>query len=184
MSDRSGGDGGPGGTDRDRPLLDRFDDLRVADVSDALTYLGRDVHAGYLLDSEIEPVFRDPGRAHRTVGLAFTIQYRATGEPPGPRDPAAAREEFDPGELWFDDFFPMSYLDDLRPGDLAVVGIDHRPPVRYVVSRLVSALEAAGATGVVTNAGCRDVDELADEVADVTRRVLADDEASIEGNEG
>ena len=153
MSDRSGGDGGPGGTDRDRPLLDRFDDLRVADVSDALTYLGRDVHAGYLLDSEIEPVFRDPGRAHRTVGLAFTIRYRATGEPPG-------------------------------PGDLAVVGVDHRPPVGYVGSRLVSALEAAGATGVVTNAGCRDVDELADEVADVARRVLADDEASIEGNEG
>jgi len=36
----------PDGRER-RRLLDRFDGLRVADVSDALTYLGRDVHAGY-----------------------------------------------------------------------------------------------------------------------------------------
>lgn len=146
-----------------RRLLDRFDGLRVADVSDALTYLGRDVHAGYLLDREIAPVFRDPDRAHQTVGLAFTVRYRATGEPPGPRNPETAAESFDPGELWFDDFFPMSYEDDLRPGDLAVVEIEHKPPVGYVGSRLTSMLDDAGATGLVTNAGCRDVDEVVDQ---------------------
>ncbi len=218
----------------DRPLLDRFDGLRVADVSDALTYLGRDVHAGYLLDREIRPAFRDPDRAHQTTGLAFTVRYRATGEPPMPRDLASARESFDPGELWFDDFFPMTYEDDLQAGDLLVVEVEHKPPVGYVGSRLASMLDAAGATGVLTNAGCRDVDDvsgmgfpvycpyvgphprriggeetgvpvtvggcriepgdvvvadadgvvavptdLADEVADVAREVLADDEASI-----
>jgi len=182
-------------------------------------------------------MFRDPGRTHQTVGLAFTIRYGATGEPPTPRDPQAAADSFDPGELWFDDFFPMRYEADLRPGDLAVVGVEHKPPVGYVGSRLASMLDDAGATGIVTNAGCRDVDEvadrgfpvyapyvgphprrigdeetgvpvtvggctvdpgdvvvadadgvvavprdLADEVADVAREVLADDEASIEGS--
>jgi regulator of RNase E activity RraA len=146
-----------------RRLLDRFDGLRVADVSDALTYLGRDVHARYLLDREIRPAFRDPGNAHQTVGLAATVRYRATGEPATPRGPEATAGRFDPGALWFDDFFPMGYLDDLRPGDLAVVEIEHRPPVGFVGSRLTSMLAEAGATGLLTNAGCRDVDDVADQ---------------------
>lgn len=145
-----------------RGLLARFDGLRVADVSDALTYLGRDVHAGYLLDREVRPVFRDPEKAHQTVGLAYTVRYRTTGEPPTPRDSERATETFDPGELWFDDFFPMNYVDDLRPGDLAVIEIEHKPPVGFVGSRLTSMLDAAGATGLVTNAGCRDVDDVRD----------------------
>jgi regulator of RNase E activity RraA len=106
-------------------------------------------------------VFRDPDGAHRTAGLAFTVRYRATGEPPTPGNPEAARGSFDPGELWFDDFVPVSYEDDLRPGDLAVVKVEHEPPVGYVGSRLTSMLAAAGATRIVTNAGCRDVDEVA-----------------------
>lgn len=228
-----------GATDDHRRLLDRFDGLRVADVSDALTYLGRDVHARYLLDREVGPAFRDPELAHQTAGLAFTVRYRATGEPPTPRDPERARESFDPGELWFDDFFPMTYEDDLRAGDLLVVEVEHRPPVGYVGSRLASMLDTAGVTGLLTNAGCRDVDDvsemgfpvycpyvgphprriggeetgvpvtvgdcrvetgdvvvadadgvvavpadLADEVADVAREVLADDEETLDRYEG
>lgn len=139
-------------------LLDRYGDLRVPDVVDALDVLG--FHANdqqCLMDRAIGPAFRDDeGMSHAGVGVAFTVRYRPPRE-----DPTAVRSDVEKRTgMWYDNLSPAPYLDDIREGDFVVAEVVHKSDLGLLGSRNTLEYAAEGATGAVTNAGCRDIEEL------------------------
>jgi regulator of RNase E activity RraA len=140
-------------------LLDRYEALRVPDVVDALDSLG--FHANdqqCLMDRAIGPVFRDDeGMSHAGAGFAFTARYR-----PPRTEPAAVRSDVDERTgMWYDTVTPVPYLGEIREGDFVVLRVVHKSDIGLLGSRISLEYAAEGATGVVTDAGCRDVEEVA-----------------------
>ena len=71
----------PVSTEDPRPLLRKFDTLRVSDVIDALQSLGLQDSA--TMDHSIRPLWRDetPKASHRFCGVALTLRFVPTNRP-------------------------------------------------------------------------------------------------------
>lgn len=140
-------------------ILDRYEGLRVPDVVDALDKL--DFHINdqqYLMEQSIGPVFRDfEELSHAGRGFAYTARYR----PPSGDDPSAIRSDVDdrPG-MWYDNLSPAPYLDEIQDGDFVVVEVVHKSELGFMGSRNTLEYIAAGANGMVTDSGCRDIEEV------------------------
>ena len=65
----------------DRKVLKAFEGLRVADVSDGMDFVGlQDIG---LVNPEIHPLWKDTtDYAHRIIGIAVTVRYVPTQQPP------------------------------------------------------------------------------------------------------
>lgn len=140
-------------------ILEAYDGLRVPDVVDALNHLGFDVNdQQYLMDSSIKPAFRDADSyAHAGRGFAYTARYRPSRDPDGPDQGGDVDER--PG-MWYDNLSPAPYLDEIQAGDFVVVDVVHKSDLGFMGSRNTLEYIAAGANGMVTNSGCRDIEEL------------------------
>lgn len=140
-------------------IIDRYEGLRVPDVVDALDYLEFDINdQQYLMDASIKPVFRDTETyAHAGRGFAYTARYRPSRDPEGPVRGEAIDDR--PG-MWYDNLSPAPYLDEIRDGDFVVVDVVHKSELGFMGSRNTLEYIAAGANGMVTNSGCRDIEEL------------------------
>lgn len=139
-------------------LRDAFDGLRVADVADALDFLGFNDET--LLARDIRPLHRDPEAfSHRFVGFANTMRYLP---PRRPRDlPRPGEMDFEAGTSWRDEWYDEHNDEpgDVREGDVVVVAA-HEMEVGIVGSANSLGWMAEGAVGVVTDGGPRDTDEI------------------------
>lgn len=143
--------------EQDQEVLQAFDGLRVADVSDGMDAAG--LHNIGLMDPGIMPLWKDPkAYKHRFVGVAVTARYVPTQQPPaGKRDEA----DFD---RWVGEFYNTRssepFMDLLRPGTALVLEDAPDADVGSIGSNNILAWKLKGCVGVVTNATARDTDEI------------------------
>ena len=163
------GDGRRGGSEDGRPgetgaaglsdaeVLERYDGLRVADVSDGMDVIGlRDVG---LMSPEIEPLWRDlDDFAHQFAGLATTVRYVPTNRPmPGPM----TEEEFNEWSgRWYNEVSSEPFADSLKEGSVVVIDASGDGDTGSVGSFNALFWTSKGARGIVTTGSVRDTDEI------------------------
>jgi regulator of RNase E activity RraA len=141
----------------DRQVLDEFDGLRVADVSDGMDQAGL-ANVG-LVSADIGPLWRDTQHfTHRIVGVAVTARYVPSNEPQtGPLE----TDEFN---RWMGDFYnqksPEPFVPLLREGSVLVIEDDETADVGSIGSNNIMGWKERGCVGVVTGATARDTDEI------------------------
>lgn len=142
----------------DHELLEAFEGLRVADVSDGMDFVGL-ANVG-LMDPEIHALWKDTEHyAHRFAGIAVTVRYVPTQRPAAGGD--LSYEEYRAWEgNWYNELSPEPFVDLIRPGTAIVVDEAPDADVGSIGSYNILAWQIAGAVGVVTDATARDTDEI------------------------
>ena len=145
---------------QDQKILQLFEGLRVADVSDGMDKVGL-ANVG-LMSPEIHAAWKDSRHyKHRFIGIAVTARYVPTNDPPAP---PMETEAFDKwvgktyGEVTPEPFVPL-----LRPGTALVIDDAPESDVGTIGSNNIMGWMLRGCVGVVTNATARDTDEVATE---------------------
>lgn len=139
-----------------REICDQYSKFRVADVCDALDALG-------LLDRcsmgpDIRPVWKDREMlSHRMCGFAATVRYFPTNRPFLPTSPENYLEIRDEWQ----NRVTLSGIFNLSDGDVIVIDGAGIRNIGYIGSANIMGWFSRGARGVITNAGCRDSDEIA-----------------------
>ena len=141
----------------DRKVLKAFEGLRVADVSDGMDFVG--LHDVGLVNPEIHPLWKDTkDYAHRIIGIAVTVRYVPTQQPP-----AGKRSEAD-FDKWVGDFYtqrtPEPFVPLLREGSVVVIEEAPETDVGSIGSNNIMSWKLKGAVGVITSNTCRDTDEI------------------------
>jgi 4-hydroxy-4-methyl-2-oxoglutarate aldolase len=141
----------------DRKVLKAFEGLRVADVSDGMDFVG--LHDIGLVNPDIHPLWKDAvNYTHRIIGIAVTVRYVPTQQPPAGKRPEA---EFD---KWVGDFYnqrtPEPFVPLLREGSVVVIEEAPETDVGSIGSNNIMAWKLRGAVGVITSNTCRDTDEI------------------------
>ena len=142
----------------DKRLLDLFEGLRVADVSDGMDAAGLS-HVGRM-DAAIHPLWKDPATfGHRFAGIALTARYVPTQRPAA--GGGRAYEDFRAWEGdWYNRLSPEPFQALIRPGTAIVIDDAPDADVGSIGSFNILAWKVAGAVGVVTDATARDTDEI------------------------
>jgi regulator of RNase E activity RraA len=144
--------------EQDTAVLEAFEGLRVADVSDGMDFAGLP-NVG-LMDPAIHALWKDPEKyAHRFAGIAITARYVPTQQPaPG------GELDFDAYRAWEGDWYnersPEPFAELVRPGTAIVIDEAPDADVGSIGSFNILAWQLAGAVGVVTDATARDTDEI------------------------
>ena len=143
--------------EEDRQLLELYDGLRVADVSDGMDAAG--LHNTGLMDPAIHPLWKDTETySHRFVGIAVTARYVPTNRPTAGKLPS---EDFDAWVgNWYWKLSPEPFDVLLRPGSALVLDDANSVDVGSIGSYNILAWKKRGMVGVVTNATARDTDEI------------------------
>jgi regulator of RNase E activity RraA len=144
----------------DRILLEQYQGLRVADISDGMDQAGlADVG---LVSADIGPLWRDFERyTHRVIGIAVTARYVPTNDL---RAAVDSPERFDAwvgetyGKVTSEPFVPL-----LREGSVLVIEEADGADVGSIGSNNIMTWKLRGCVGVVTSATARDTDEIAAE---------------------
>jgi len=143
--------------EEDQKLLELFDGLRVADVSDGMDAVGLP-NTG-LMDPMIHPLWKDPETyRHRFVGIAVTARYVPTNRP------AAGQRSTEDFDAWVGNWYwklspePFDVL--LRPGSALIIDDAEGVDVGSIGSYNILAWKKRGMVGVVTDATARDTDEI------------------------
>lgn len=142
----------------DTTILQLFDGLRVADISDGMDRAGLK-NVG-LISAEIGPLWRDTKSfSHRFVGIAVTARYVPTNQP---HEIHQSDEEFDRwvGE-WYGQRSPEPFVPLLREGSALVIEDAAGADVGSIGSNNILGWKQRGCVGVVTSASARDTDEIA-----------------------
>ena len=146
----------PASAEEDARILEAFDGLRVADVSDGMDMVGlQDVG---LVDPAIHTLWRDvEDFGHRLTGIAVTVRYVPTNRRAGPM----GADEFRRWEGdWYGKISPEPFVELLRPGSVIVIDAGEDNDTGSIGSNNILAWKARGAVGVVTSGGARDTDEI------------------------
>jgi 4-hydroxy-4-methyl-2-oxoglutarate aldolase len=142
--------------EEDAKLLDLYKNLRVADVSDGLDMAGLpntglvnpDIHACWVDLKDFKHVFR---------GIAVTVRYVPTQRPALP----APGEDFSKWESnFYNTYSHEAFTRLIRPGTAVVIDDVEDRDIGSIGSNNILGWFKAGATGVVTDAGARDTDEI------------------------
>lgn len=143
--------------EQDASVLEAFEGLRVADVSDGMDAVGlQDVG---LMDPAIHSLWKDTVEYdHRIVGIAITARYVPTNGPPAGSLPA---EEFDAWvSRWYTERSDEPFVPIIRRGSVLVMEDAGGRDVGSIGSNNILGWKAAGLAGVVTDATARDTDEI------------------------
>lgn len=142
----------------DRAVLEAFEGLRVADVSDGMDFVGL-VNTG-LMDPGIHALWKDPREyAHRFIGIAVTVRYVPTQQAAPAGD--MSYDDYRAWEgAWYNERSPEPFVDLIRPGTAIVIDEAPDADVGSIGSFNIMAWQIAGAVGVVTDATSRDTDEI------------------------
>ncbi len=141
----------------DLALLELFEGLRVADVSDGMDKSG--LHGIGLVDPKISPLWKDTEHfTHRIAGIAVTARYVPTQRPPAGRmEPA----EFDEWEgRFYTDYSSEPFADIIRKGTVLVFDDANDRDVGSIGSYNIMDWASRGCVGVITDASARDTDEI------------------------
>jgi regulator of RNase E activity RraA len=141
----------------DRKILKAFEGLRVADVSDGMDFVG--LHDVGLVNPEIHPLWKDTrDYSHRIIGIAVTVRYVPTQQPP-----AGRRSEAD-FDKWVGEFYsqrsPEPFVPLLREGSVVVIEEAPETDVGSIGSNNIMNWKLHGAVGVITSNTSRDTDEI------------------------
>ncbi|MBB4660286.1 RraA family protein [Parvularcula dongshanensis] len=144
--------------DEDRAILDAFEGLRVADVSDGMDFVG--LPDTGLMDPEIAPLWKDTDDyAHRFIGIAVTARYVPTQNPIEGGD--LSYDDYRAWEgSWYNERSPEPFVPLIREGSALVLDEAPRADVGSIGSYNILAWQLAGAVGIVTNGTARDTDEI------------------------
>jgi 4-hydroxy-4-methyl-2-oxoglutarate aldolase len=141
----------------DDQILNLYEGLRVADVSDGMDMVGlRD--AG-LLDQRIEPLWRDTDdMSHIISGIAVTARYIPTMKV---ISNPMRKEEFQKWEgHWYGTYSTEAYVEFVKPGSIVVLDVEGDGDTGSVGSFNGLYWVSKGARGIISNGGIRDTDEL------------------------
>lgn len=144
--------------DDDQRILNAFDGLRVADVSDGMDFVGLpDVG---LMDPEIHSLWKDTNTfMHRFIGIAVTARYVPSQRPAAVG--GQSYENFRAWEgKWYNDFSSEPFTALIRPGTALVLDEAPDADVGSIGSNNIMGWKLAGAVGVVTDGSARDTDEV------------------------
>ena len=139
-------------------LVRKFDGLRVTDVLDALQAIG--IQDRTLMDHSIRPLWRDytDKLEHRVYGVAITFQYVPSNRAPVGTVPL---EEFkDWHGQWYREIAPERFKEIIAPGNVVVIDAQGIDNTGFIGSNNALDWKRRGMTGVVTNGGARDTDEV------------------------
>ena len=136
--------------ERRAAILEIASKLRVTDVRDGLDWIG--LHAVGSVSPEIRPLFRT-----HACGFARTVRHIPTQQAVPSMSPAEYTDWA--YRYWYGEVMHSDLFDTLLPGDFLVVDTcgTHTPAVGSCDSMMWAAI---GATGVLTNGGARDTDEI------------------------
>lgn len=142
----------------DRKLLELFEGLRVADVSDGMDAAGLP-NTG-LVSPEIHALWKDTSTfSHRFVGIAVTARYVPTQQAP---TPGGSTEDYDQwAGKWYSDRSSEPFVPLLRDGTALVIDDAGEADVGSIGSNNIMSWKLRGCVGVVTNSTARDTDEIA-----------------------
>lgn len=141
----------------DEELLQLYDGLRVADVSDGMDMVGlRDVG---LMDQKIEPLWRNiDDLSHIVRGIAVTARYVPTNRIV--KNPMS-KEEFQRWEgEWYTNISAETFTDSIKDRSIVVLDVEGDGDTGTVGSFNSLLWYKLGARGIVSNGGIRDTDEI------------------------
>jgi 4-hydroxy-4-methyl-2-oxoglutarate aldolase len=142
----------------DQAVLQAFEGLRVADVSDGMDFVGL-ANIG-LMDPAIHPLWKDTRHyTHRFAGIAVTVRYVPTQRPAPPGGMSYGDYRAWEGR-WYDELSAEPFTELIRPGTAIVIDEAPDADVGSIGSFNIMAWQQAGAVGVVTDATARDTDEI------------------------
>ncbi len=138
-------------------ILKLYEKLRVADVSDGMDMVGLP-NTG-LVNEAIHPGWLDfENLTHIIRGIAVTARYVPTQRPdrPKPGEDFAAWEGH-----FYSTYSSEAFLGAIQKGSVVVLDDVEDKDIGSIGSNNILTWVKAGAVGVVTDAGCRDTDEVA-----------------------
>lgn len=140
-------------------LLKLYKGLRVADVTDGMDMVG--LPGTGLVDQSIHASWRDlDSLKHQFCGIALTLRYVPTQR----IDRPAPGEDFSQWEGdWYGKLSSEAFVNIITPGTAIVIDDSEFRDIGSIGSNNILSWFRAGATGVVTDAASRDVDEVAKE---------------------
>jgi 4-hydroxy-4-methyl-2-oxoglutarate aldolase len=149
----------PASESEDAAIIRLFQGLRVADVSDGMDRAG--LPGTGLVDPSILPLWKDiEGFSHRICGVALTARYVPAQIPALP----VKLEDFAAWEgNWYSELSSETWTQLIRPGTVVVIDDAENLDAGTIGSFNILAWFKAGASGVVTDAGARDTDEISRE---------------------
>jgi regulator of RNase E activity RraA len=142
--------------EEDAKILELYKNLRVADVSDGLDMVG--LPGTGLVDPAIHPDWVDlKDFTHVFRGIAITVRYVPTQRPalPAPGEDFSKWESNSYNTLSHEAFTQL-----IRPGSAIVIDDVEDRDIGSIGSNNILNWFRLGATGIVTDAGARDTDEV------------------------
>ena len=138
-------------------ILELFEGLRVADVSDGMDRVG--LPGTGLVDPAIHADWIDlEDLTHQVRGIAVTARYVPTQRPDRPEHGQAFQE-------WEGHFYNAysheAFAEVIKPGTVVVLDDVEEKDIGSIGSYNILAWHRSGAVGVVTDASARDTDEIA-----------------------
>lgn len=147
----------------DEVLLELYDGARVTDVVDGLVTVGY-MEVG-VMDPKIAPLWRDVKEmTHRIAGIAVTVRYGPTNKPMHPGSDLTKPENYDEYRewrgMWYSEISPEPFMDQIEEGSVIVIDNQDDNDTGSVGSFNIMQWQQAGAVGVVSVGGIRDIDEI------------------------
>ena len=141
----------------DEAILELYEGLRVADVSDGMDMVGLpDVG---LMEQRIEALWKDiDDLSHQFRGIAVTARYVPTNRVV---ETPMEKEAFQQWEgRWYNELSSEPFVEFIKPGTVLVLDVNGDGDTGSVGSYNSLDWYARGARGIVSNGGVRDTDEI------------------------
>ncbi|MCK5208726.1 MAG: RraA family protein [Cyclobacteriaceae bacterium] len=142
-----------------KEILDLYHNLRVTDVLDGMDLIGlQDIG---LMHNDIRPLWRDVKQnIHRIVGFAVTVRYVPTDMRVG----EGSFESTDMAKQWKSEQYGRAsdrgWVSSGKKGDVVVMDVNGVFECGNIGSNNSLGWAEAGFSGVITNGGARDTDEI------------------------
>lgn len=140
-------------------IVKQFEGLRTTDVADALQMVG--LHKVTVMDREIGPMWIDPEKfTHVVYGVAITLRLVPPQETAESREFSSMDEFRQWQRSWSKQFMARGLGAHMKPGTVLVIDAPIRADNGYCGSNNAMGWMSRGLRGIVTDAGCRDSDEM------------------------
>jgi 4-hydroxy-4-methyl-2-oxoglutarate aldolase len=142
-----------------KEILDLYKDLRLTDVLDGMDLIGlQDIG---LMDKDIRPLWRDQVKfKHRVTGFAVTVRYVPTDTRVGENSFKTIEEAKAWKSAQYARASDAGWMKSGKPGDVVVMDVNGVFECGNIGSNNSLGWALNGFSGVITNGGARDTDEI------------------------